>query len=233
MAFKFKQFAIEHDRCAMKVNTDGILLGAWCELPAQGNVLDIGTGSGLIALMLAQRNPALTICGIEIDEASAQQAKGNFSASPFSSQLALVQQDLNDYQPQARFSLIVSNPPYFDNDLLSDDARRRQARHHQSLNFEQLFDFAVAHLTEEGCLALVLPDSALDNVMRVAADARMFLLSRLQVRARSSKAPYLSLLRFGFSPPVQRRDSELVIYQDGREYTEEYKALTSAFYLKH
>ncbi len=145
--FRFRQFAVAHDRCAMRVNTDAVLLGAWCPLPDEApepRILDIGTGSGVIALMLAQRCPAARITAIDIDEPSALQARENFLASPWPDRLTAQHISLQDFTPPLKggrgdsYNLILSNPPYFRNALRNPDPRRSDARHTDTLSFDEL-----------------------------------------------------------------------------------------------
>ena len=180
--FRFRQFAVAHDRCAMRVNTDAVLLGAWCPLPDEApepRILDIGTGSGVIALMLAQRCPAARITAIDIDEPSALQAADNFCRSPWSDRLTaqhISLQELasrNHRSPrkprQPRFDLILSNPPYFRNALRNPDPRRSDARHTDSLSFDDLCRCSATLLSDDGTLALILPADAEADILATAA----------------------------------------------------------------
>lgn len=143
-SFKFKQFTIFHDKCAMKVGTDGVLLGAWAPADKAKRILDVGTGTGLIALQLAQRNPHARITAIEIDAAAAGQATENVSHSPWADRVEVICHDFRDYQPENRFDLIVSNPPYFIDALKCPDEQRCTARHAGNLNYD--YCFVVRHL---------------------------------------------------------------------------------------
>ena len=132
--FRFKQFTVYHDRCAMKVGTDGVLLGAWTNLSQSRRILDIGTGTGLIALMMAQRVPEVPITAIDIDAEAVNQANENFSASPWNNRLEAVLQDVCTYTEKNSFDTIVSNPPYFINSLKCPDNQRTTARHTDTLD---------------------------------------------------------------------------------------------------
>ena len=180
--FHFKQFDVEDSACAMKVGTDGVLLGGWAEplfqrsgLSAQRSFLDIGTGSGLIALMLAQRFPNAHILGIDIDEASARQAAENFAASPWANRLEAKHISIQDLSAQRSFSdsglyqLIVSNPPYFRDALKCPEASRKQARHTDSLSYDELLRCAAKLLAPDGVLALILPAEAEQDILTLAA----------------------------------------------------------------
>ena len=174
MSFRFKQFFVNDDRCAMKVGTDGVLLGCWTPItvhrtpytihPTPFRVLDIGTGSGLIALMLAQRCPNAQIDAIDIDTSAIEQAKENFAQSPFSNQLAAYPSSLQTW-PDHPYDLVVSNPPYFQNSLKNPDEGRKQARHTDSLSYQELLSHSARLLNENGHLALILPAEAEEEAL--------------------------------------------------------------------
>ena len=171
--FRFKQFTVWHDRCAMKVGTDGVLLGAWCPLPSSLSasspyrLLDIGTGSGLIALMLAQRLNNSEIDAIDIDQNAVEQAMYNFQQSPWSSTLHAHHSTLQNWQGD-EYDLIVSNPPYFQDSLKNPNAQRATARHTDTLHFAELIAHAVRLLKKNGILALVLPFEAKEEILSLA-----------------------------------------------------------------
>ena len=176
--FRFRQFAVAHDRCAMRVNTDAVLLGAWCPLPDEApepRILDIGTGSGVIALMLAQRCPAARITAIDIDEPSALQARENFLASPWPDRLTAQHISLQDFTPPLKggrgdsYNLILSNPPYFRNALRNPDPRRSDARHTDTLSFDELCRCSAELMADDGTLALVLPADAEAEIITISA----------------------------------------------------------------
>ena len=174
--FRFKQFTVWHDRCAMKVGTDGVLLGAWCPLPSQVctyvRVLDVGTGSGLIALMIAQRlqqqEQAFNILGIDIDNEAVEQSRINFAQSPWAASLTSQAGRFQDLQSEQAFDLIVSNPPYFQDSLKNPNAQRATARHTDTLSFAELIQHAVRLLKKDGTLALVLPYEAKEEILSLA-----------------------------------------------------------------
>ena len=134
--FQFKRFTVYHDRCAMKVGTDGVLLGAWTDVSSSQQILDIGTGTGLIALMLAQRNVTAHITAIDIDEEAIEQAQGNIAASPWKNRIEVMKQDFCQYSANRLFDTIVSNPPYFNQSLKGPDSQRNTARHTDSLELQ-------------------------------------------------------------------------------------------------
>lgn len=155
--FQFKQFTVRHDKCAMKVGTDGVLLGAWAPVQNAKYILDVGAGSGLISLQLAQRNPWASITSIEIDPAAAAQAKENIQSSPWSDRMEVICSDFRDYHAENKFDLIVSNPPYFVDALKCPDNQRCMARHTSELNYELLFGHSTHLLSEQGIISVIIP----------------------------------------------------------------------------
>ena len=172
--FRFRQFTVWHDRCAMKVGTDGVLLGAWAGQGRPGKILDIGTGSGLIALMLAQRFPEARITGIEPDAEAAAQAGENFLCSPWHDRLAVSTATLQDFTSGAAgketFDLIVSNPPFYDSTLLNPDARRSAARHTATLPYSELMRCASALMTGTSELDIIIPSEYWRQILQAAGD---------------------------------------------------------------
>lgn len=227
--FDFKQFRVAHDRCAMKVGTDGVLLGAWADVAGARRVLDIGCGSGLIALMVAQRTAA-RIVGVEIDAAAAAQAAENAAASPWAGRIDIVHADLTDFAPAERFDHVVTNPPFFDEDLLPPDAARARARHTSGLTFARLLREASRLLAPGGRLHTVLPASAYDNFVYYAWEQRLYPYRRTDVVTRRGKPVRRVLLSFeqGREGPV--RHDELVLCERGGERTADYRRLTDTFY---
>ena len=169
-SFQFKQFTVYQDRCAMKVGTDGTLLGAWANAPvAAARILDIGTGTGLVALMMAQRFPEAQVTGIDIDENAAQQAQENVVGSPFSDRIMINREDATKIDDKAGYDAIVCNPPYFVDSLTCPQDQRTLARHAVSLTYESLMHAASKLLKPDGILSLVIPADNQDNVESAAA----------------------------------------------------------------
>jgi tRNA1Val (adenine37-N6)-methyltransferase len=230
-SFQFKQFTVEQAHCAMKVNTDGVLLGAWAKVGEAKRIADIGTGTGVIALMLAQQCPAALIDAIDIDAGASGQARANFEQSTWNDRLHVNHTALQDFDPGYRFDFIVSNPPYFVNDLKPADARKTVAKHSVDLSYEELLTHVNRLLSDNGTFALVIPYFNKALFLEKAAGFGLFVSSALRVQAREDKAPYLALLQ------LERRKGEefeegLSIQALSGEYTAEYRALTQAFYLK-
>ncbi|MDP4278038.1 MAG: methyltransferase [Bacteroidota bacterium] len=227
--FHFKRFDVYHDRCAMKVGTDGVLLGAWADVLHAGRILDVGTGSGLIALMVAQRTEKASIDALEIDPEGAGQAKENFTKSPWPDRLNLVQADAVTWQA-APYDLIVSNPPFYRNALKAPSHRRKLARHDDTLTWEQLAKLASRLLTKGGKLAVVLPAEADQLFDAICWDETLYLVRRCDVSTRPGQPPKRLLLEFSTEKtPMQR--SALTIETDDHIYTDDYSFLTADFYL--
>jgi tRNA1Val (adenine37-N6)-methyltransferase len=228
-AFRFKQFSIDDSRCAMKVGTDAVILGAWVNISAQGSILDIGTGCGIIALMAAQRSNG-HITAIEIDEHAALQSKENFEYSPWSERIDLIHGAVQQFKPEKLFDQIISNPPFFKNALKAPEHKRNIARHNDSLSFESLLFSVDTLLTENGTFAFILPKvEALELIM--LASAHQFYLNRYcTVFSREGKSPNRIMAEVSRheSAPIKEM---LCIRNSKNQYTAEYKELTKDFYL--
>ncbi len=242
--FSFKQFHVDHDTCAMKVGTDGILLGAWADLGGRHDgpllILDIGTGTGLISLMLAQRADAeVDITAIDIAADACRQARLNIAQSPWPDMIQVIHTPLQDFRKQysdnPQFDLIVSNPPYFVHGQLFDDPARQLARHTSTLNHRELIEYALPLLAPQGRIALILPYDAgrelitycrsLDNDSAYSPGLRS-----VNVKTTPRKAYSRMLLEISReSRPYQ--ESELIIHTPTGAYSEAYIALTRDFYL--
>lgn len=231
--FQCKKFYVAHDQCAMKVGTDGLLLGAFAPLPPpHSDILDIGAGCGLISLMLAQRTDAANVIdAIELDPAAAEQAAVNVANSPWPNAVRLIKGDILTYSSSKRYRLIVSNPPFFQQSLLSTDVRRAQARHSDSLPFAALLHKATELLAQHGVFTLILPLSGAEQMLQLALAQGWFLLQRCDVHSLADKPVQRVLLSLGkVAQPTQY--SCLVIQQADGSYTADYKALLRNFYLK-
>ena len=236
--FRFRQFTVWHDRCAMKVGTDGVLLGAWAGQGRAGKILDIGTGSGLIALMLAQRFPEARITGIEPDAEAAAQAGENFLCSPWPRRLRAVHTSLQDFcrstavtVASPRFDLIVSNPPFYDTTLTSPDPLRTTARHTGGLTHEELLLLSAGLLTPQGVLSLIVPSESEKSILRLADRSRLHLHRLTRVYSKPSSRPRRILASFGRQPAPHPVEDTLTLTDAEGLRSPEHTALTRDFYL--
>jgi tRNA1Val (adenine37-N6)-methyltransferase len=247
--FQFKQFYLRHDRCAMKVGTDGVLLGAWTPVPiADGTqvvrILDVGTGCGLIARMLMQRCPEAEVEGIDIDEAAVEQACENGVKAYCSSlqewqivnpksQIANRKSSIVNRKSSNRksYDLVVSNPPYFRNSLKNPDAGRQLARHTDSLSYEELFLHSRRLLAPNGQLALILPAEAEADVILLAAQHSLYCTRMTRVYGRAGKAAKRILLLFGPEKINVPETDTLVLESTDGGRSPQYSALAQEFYL--
>ena len=232
--FRFKQFTIRHDRSSMKVGTDGVLLGAWAGMGwdiRDGKYLDVGTGTGLIALMLAQRFPTASIEGIDIDDASLEQAKENIEKSVFGTRITLQKQDFSDINSFSnKYNLIVSNPPFYTEDTLSGNKTRDMARHASFLPFETLVENAAKLLTENGHFSVIIPYQSAPDFISLCAINRLYLTRRTDVRSSLRKPFKRTLLEFGKTIlPVDA--TTLTLHDEHGQRTPDYTQLTAPFYL--
>lgn len=213
----------------MKVGTDGVLLGAWVHIP-EGcrRILDIGTGTGLIALMMAQRAAGAEIAAVEIDESSARQARENCDRSEWGGRIAVIHLPVQEYTPDVKFDLIVSNPPYFDGSLPSPDTGRTQARHTVSLSFGELFAAVSRLLNADGRFAVIVPA---ESARALVAAVPMHLVRRCDVRTKPSGAVKRTMLEFSPAFAGAAEYGELTIGDGAGGYDERYRALTADFYL--
>ena len=228
--FQFKQFAVHQDKTAMKVGTDGVLLGAWANGDKAKNILDIGTGTGLIALILAQRFPDTTIDALEIDADAFKQAQANFTASSWSLRLNAVQGALQSFKSLKKYDLIISNPPFFES-LKQINTSREQARQTASLSFEELIVNSNTLLAKQGELALIIPFEAKEKVLAIAQTQALFPKAICTVFGTKSSKPKRVLVQFTKNKAACK-EMELIIEISRHHYTDEYIALTKDFYLK-
>lgn len=233
--FQFKQFSLEQDRCAMKIGTDGVLLGAWT--PIENNpfsILDIGSGTGVIALMLAQRSNAEQIDALEIDEEAYEQSVDNFENSPWSDRLFCFHAGLDEFveEPEDEYDLIVSNPPFYTDDYKSDNEQRDLARFADAMPFEDLIEAADLLLSENGILAVIIPVKEEENFLALAKEYELYPLKITRVKGTATTEIKRSLLAFSRYEKIAFPIDELIIETSRHQYTPEYIELTKDFYLK-
>ena len=233
--FTFKQFAIEQDRCAMKIGTDGVLLGAWAPIDNHPfSILDIGTGTGIIALMLAQRSAAQQIDALEIDEAAYEQATDNFENSPWNDRLFCFHAGLDEFieEPEEEYDLIVSNPPFYSEDYKTENESRDLARFQDAMPFEQLLEAADLLLSENGIFTVIIPFNEEENFIALANEFELYPLKITRVKGTPTTEIKRSLLAFSRNETTDLPIDELVIETARHVYTQEYIGLTKDFYLK-
>ena len=238
--FRFRQFTVWHDRCAMKVGTDGVLLGAWAGQGRPGKILDIGTGSGLIALMLAQRFPEARITGIEPDAEAAAQAGENFLCSPWRDRLAVREATIQDFTAgtagKETFDLIVSNPPFYDSTLLNPDARRSAARHTATLPYSELMRCASALMTGTSELDIIIPSEYWRQILQAAGDNGLAPQRLVRINSTPRSGIRRLLVSFGKNaePPAHKESlttEEVLLTDADGSRSEWYRGLAAEFYL--
>ncbi len=230
--FHFKQFSINQDKCAMKVGTDGVLLGAWVETASVRSFLDVGTGTGLIALMLAQRSNAV-IDAIEIDTSACIQARENVQASPWADRIKVYHSSFKEYMYHAsvRYDYIVSNPPYFERSLHALDSSRSVARHDRKFNMEEFIIGSFNLLSGRGRLSMIVPYTSGTHIVETAAEIGLFLNRSMKIRPVPGKT--YKRIMMEFSRQQESVSEEELIIEAGKRhnYSPEYRALTREFYL--
>lgn len=235
--FKFKEFSIHQDKCAMKIGTDGVLLGAWCSVDEYpDSILDIGSGTGVIALMLAQRSDAITIDAVEIDENAYEQTVDNFEKSDWGDRLycynATFQEFANEIaDEQECYDLIVSNPPFYTDEFETNDEARNKARFTSSLSFEELILGVSKILSLLGKYVVITPFKEENSFINLAKQHNLFLNRVCRVQGNQLSEIKRSLLEFSFSK-TEIKTEHLIIETDRHQYTKEYIELTKDFYLK-
>lgn len=235
MVFNFKKFSIKQNQSAMKVGTDGVLLGAWCPTDNQPkNILDIGAGTGLLALMLAQRTNAEVIDAIEIDEDAFEECVENFENSPWSNRLFCFHAGLDEFVEESEepYDLIICNPPFYEVHHKSNNKQRDLARFQDAMPFEELVDAINVLLSENGIFSIIIPYHQEKKFTNLCADVDLYPIKITRVKGHIKTPIIRSLLAFKrYELPVLSAD-ELVIENNRHDYTDEYIALTKDFYLK-
>ncbi len=229
--FQFKQFTIRQDRCAMKVTTDACIFGAWVSVP-QGarRALDVGTGTGLLSLMLAQRFPELIIDAVEIDATAAEQAVQNVAASPFASRVRIVTADVREYRPEAPYDFVFSNPPYFNNYLLSPNNHRNLARHGTALSPEEFLSAVKRVVSKNGAVAVVLPKPQADRWLAQLEQRAWHLTGMLDIR-RAGSGVYLCVLVCSRAVPTKVVLEQLDFQRSDGKLSPNAELLLQPFYL--
>ncbi|HMG09605.1 MAG TPA: methyltransferase [Mucilaginibacter sp.] len=229
--FRFKQFSVDQTGCAMKINTDGVLLGVLTNVKKPLTILDIGTGTGVIALMLAQRFPDARIDAVEIDQTAAITANSNFKNSPFAERLTLYPSGFDaffDANPDRKYDLIVSNPPFYINSLQSPGVKKNLAKHTDERFFDKLIQDVSGHLTDNGVCWLILPPETAVLVKQLALQYRLHLQKIITLYSFKADAPHREILALGFDAQ-QAEEEQFVIYDAPRVYSKEYQEILKGF----
>lgn len=238
-SFIFKEFEVKQENCAMKVGTDAVLLGAWCSLPQQGNTLDIGTGTGIIAMMAAQRSSTF-IDAIEIDREAYQQAMENCKNSKWGDRIAVWHISFQKFisSVSKKYNAILSNPPYFSNSVQAASESRTLARHTCNLNFEELADGIASLLEYNGSFATILPLKEAEDFTAIAKRYNLYVNRITYVKTTCSKPAKRILMQFGFQKTIPSKETLIIENEPDndsqprqRSYSNDYKNLTRGFYL--
>lgn len=231
--FRFKQFEVYHDRCSHKVGTDGVLLGCWVHVKDTDRLLlDVGAGSGLISLMLAQRTHATAyIDAVEVCDEDATQARENVLRSPWPNRIGVHHVPVQAFDPGKRYDLIVTNPPYFRSSLLPPDQRRTTARHANHLSFSDLLDSVLRLLSPGGRFALILPPGEASEFTVLCGQRGLFRNRKTDFHSRKHKPPERVLLEFSLQETAPEL-SRMTLYEAAEIWSQEYRSLTEEFYIK-
>ncbi|WDF53838.1 tRNA1(Val) (adenine(37)-N6)-methyltransferase [Mucilaginibacter sp. KACC 22063] len=230
--FQFKQFAVDQSGCAMKINTDGVLLGALANNEEPRSILDIGTGTGVVAMMLAQRFALAQIDAVEIDHSAAHTAIQNFNNSDFASRLSCYEQSFEQFfkeHPEKKYDLIVSNPPFYTQSLKSPNQQINVAKHADENFFADLLKYTSGHLTEKGLFWIIAPVNTSDIVQRCADKYGLYQRLIISIKSYPHSEPHRYLIAFG-SKPVEVVKSEFTIYQEQGKYTAQYAQTLKNFF---
>ena len=232
--FQFKQFRIIQEKSAMKVGMDGVLLGAWTDASKAARILDIGTGTGLIALMLAQKNRSSQIDAIEVDTEAFNEAVQNIQQSNWGDRIRAELCSFQEFSERTslKYDLIVSNPPFFTNGIKAPVENRAQARHSDSLPLDVLISGAANMLSEKGRITLVLPIESLPEVGELADSNKLFISRLCRVKPNPQKPDFRILIELTNEECTIQEENLMIEFEKHHDYTPEYKALTKDFYLK-
>lgn len=228
--FQFKRFKIEQEGAALKVGTDACILGAWAHHPAPARILDIGTGTGLLALMLAQRYDA-PVEALEPEPEAAAHAQDNFNMSPWPSQIRLHELRVQDFSPAHPFDLIVCNPPFYPNHLKTANRQRNLALHQEELDFGTLARHCKQLLASQGLCYILLPPRQAGEFEMAARETALYPQQRLLVQERQETPIHRTVVAFGHIPQVSVKEASLVIRAENGGYSAAYKALLHDYYL--
>lgn len=234
--FSFKQFTIQQEKCAMKVCTDACILGAWTagklqHFPSIQTILDIGCGTGLLSLMLAQKTSA-HIDAVEIDADAANQAKENVDQSPWKERINVIHNSIQDFTPETTYDLIISNPPFFEDDLRSPDKSKNDSKHDTSLKLDELVDCIKKNLSNNGIAAVLIPFHRTDHLAILIKERGLHIIESLFIKQTPSHHYFRSIILFSEKSALPIEINELTIHDADRNYTEAFSSLLKDYYLK-
>lgn len=235
--FQFKQFTIHQDKCAMKVTTDACLFGAWVaqesEKSKAENILDIGTGTGLLSLMLVQKNNSFHVDAIEIDKLAAEQANENINASPWNDRINIIEADIRSFSFQKKYDLIISNPPFYEKEIRSESERKNIAHHSNQLSLDELLSAIKENLSATGNFFLLLPYKRNEEIRKLFSDHLLAISKTLFIR-QSVKHDYFRIIingKAGLHEKMETGFNEMSIWDDQQQYTPEFAGLLKDYYL--
>lgn len=229
-AFQFKQFSVSHSESGMKIGTDAVLLGAWADLSECRRILDVGTGSGILALMAAQRNDKAQIDAVELDVAAVKEACGNVDNSPWPLRINVINCDFKNFSSLEKYDYIISNPPFFETGARAPEQKRAMARHTDSLSFEEFFKCCKKLLANRGLIGIIAPAEARRKIEFLAGETDLWLQRRVGVRATYKKPIKRYLWEFA-NTPSELTEGELVL-NDGLDRSAYFHSLTKEFYIR-
>jgi tRNA1Val (adenine37-N6)-methyltransferase len=230
-SFTFKQFTINQDRCAMKVCTDACILGASTDVENVNKILDIGTGTGLLSLMLAQRSEA-KIDAVEIDEDAYNQSLANIAESKFKNQVMVFNTDIKSFFPENNYDLIISNPPFYQQSLKSPDAQTNKALHAVTLTLEELIIAVIRLLKSNGKFTVLLPPFEIEKLIDIAQKKGLYLSKKMLIRHDESKPIFRVIANFSNLQVADYQEENLLIYEkNGKTYSEKFRTLLKDYYL--
>jgi tRNA1Val (adenine37-N6)-methyltransferase len=230
--FEFKQFTILQQHSSMKVTTDACLLGGWTPVTKLVHrVLDIGTGTGLLSLMLAQRTPEATFDGIELDPLAAAEADGNVKRSPWADRITIIEGDAKSFRASQPYDLIICNPPFFNNSLLSGNNKKDAARHTTTLSYQELISTIKNNLKENGYAAILLPISEQALFEKEVTAQQMVIYHKHTIKHTTLSKPKRIINLISYGPYNGIAASEMIIYNNTNEYTKEFTSLLQPYYL--
>lgn len=231
--FEFKKFIIKQDACAMKIGTDAVLLGAWSKFECgdKCRILDIGTGTGILAIMAAQKMPEAKITAIEIDADAAMQARENADNTEWKDNIKVISDNISNYKDEELFDYIITNPPYFDKSLKCPDKQRNTARHTDSLTFTELAENICRLLKPDGSSYIIIPSDAEDNLCNAAINSNLYPSHKVNIITREGQKPKRIIIVFKHKTSSYTEEYITIRDKDGY-YTEQYVNLTKDFYKK-